>query len=48
MTLQALTMGMLRAVIVKLAADRQLSLDESVVRYLSTHIERSSRPHARQ
>ena len=32
---------MLRAVIVKLAADRQLGIDESVVRYLSTHIERS-------
>jgi chromosomal replication initiation ATPase DnaA len=32
---------LLRAVIVKLAADRQLTLDESVVRYLSTHIERS-------
>ena len=28
-------------VIVKLAADRQLALDDSVVRYLSTHIERS-------
>src|ERR1700676_425971 len=28
-------------VIVKLAADRQLALDESVVRYLSPHIERS-------
>jgi chromosomal replication initiation ATPase DnaA len=33
--------AMLRGVIVKLAADRQLSLDESVVGYLSTHIERS-------
>jgi len=32
---------LLHAVIVKLAADRQLTLDESVVRYLSTHIERS-------
>ena len=32
---------MLRAVIVALAADRQLGLDESVVSYLSTHIERS-------
>jgi chromosomal replication initiation ATPase DnaA len=31
----------LRAVMVKLAADRQLSLDESVIGYLSTHIERS-------
>jgi chromosomal replication initiation ATPase DnaA len=26
---------------VKLASDRQLTLDDSVVRYLSTHIERS-------
>jgi len=33
--------AMLRAVIVKLAADRQLALDESVVAYLSTRIERS-------
>jgi chromosomal replication initiation ATPase DnaA len=33
--------AMLRAVIVKLAADRQLALDESVVRYISTRIERS-------
>lgn len=33
--------AMLRAVIVKLAADRQLALDESVVGYLSTRIERS-------
>jgi chromosomal replication initiation ATPase DnaA len=33
--------AMLRGVIVKIAADRQLSLDESVVGYLSTHIERS-------
>jgi chromosomal replication initiation ATPase DnaA len=33
--------AMLRAVIVKLAADRQLPLDESGVAYLSTHIERS-------
>jgi len=40
-TLQAPDDSMLRAVIVKLAADRQLALDESVVRYLSTHIERS-------
>jgi chromosomal replication initiation ATPase DnaA len=40
-TLQAPDDAMLRAVIVKLAADRQLVLDESVVRYLSTHIERS-------
>ena len=40
-TLQAPDDAMLRAVIVKLAADRQLALDESVVGYLSTHIERS-------
>jgi len=40
-TLQAPDDAMLRAVIVKLAADRQLALDESVVRYLVTHIERS-------
>jgi chromosomal replication initiation ATPase DnaA len=40
-TLQAPDDAMLRAVIVKLAADRQLSFDESVVSYLSTHIERS-------
>jgi chromosomal replication initiation ATPase DnaA len=33
--------AMLRAVIVKLAADRQLVLDEGVVSYLSTRIERS-------
>jgi chromosomal replication initiation ATPase DnaA len=33
--------AMLRGVIVKLAADRQLALDEAVVRYLSTRIERS-------
>ena len=33
--------AMLRAVIVKLAADRQLMLGDSVVGYLSTHIERS-------
>lgn len=33
--------AMLRALIVKLAADRQLALDESVVGYLSTRIERS-------
>ncbi|MGB6538770.1 MAG: DnaA/Hda family protein [Xanthobacteraceae bacterium] len=32
---------MLRALIVKLAADRQLALDENVVRYLAHHIERS-------
>jgi chromosomal replication initiation ATPase DnaA len=40
-TLQAPDDAMLRAVIVKLAADRQLGIDESVVGYLSTHIERS-------
>jgi chromosomal replication initiation ATPase DnaA len=33
--------AMLRAVIVKLAVDRQLNLDENTVSYLSTHIERS-------
>jgi chromosomal replication initiation ATPase DnaA len=41
LTLQAPDDAMLRAVIVKLAADRQLTLDESVVGYLSTRIERS-------
>jgi chromosomal replication initiation ATPase DnaA len=40
-TLAAPDDAILRAVIVKLAADRQLALDESVVSYLSTHIERS-------
>jgi chromosomal replication initiation ATPase DnaA len=40
-TLEAPDDAMLRAVIVKLAGDRQLPLDESVVGYLSTHIERS-------
>jgi chromosomal replication initiation ATPase DnaA len=40
-TLQAPDDEMLRAVIVKLAADRQLGFDDGVVRYLSTHIERS-------
>ncbi|MGA2892141.1 MAG: chromosomal replication initiator DnaA [Xanthobacteraceae bacterium] len=40
-TLQAPDDAMLRGVIVKLATDRQLMLDEAVVRYLSTHIERS-------
>jgi chromosomal replication initiation ATPase DnaA len=39
--LQAPDDAILRAVIVKLAGDRQLALDESVVGYLSTHIERS-------
>jgi chromosomal replication initiation ATPase DnaA len=33
--------ALLRAVIVKLFADRQLSVDESVVAYLATRIERS-------
>ncbi len=33
--------ALLRGVLVKVAADRQLTLDESVVRYLLTHIERS-------
>ncbi|MGB7036098.1 MAG: DnaA/Hda family protein [Xanthobacteraceae bacterium] len=33
--------ALLRGVIVKLAADRQLQLDEGVVGYLSNHIERS-------
>jgi chromosomal replication initiation ATPase DnaA len=33
--------AMLRAIIVKLAADRQLTLDEAVVGYLLTRIERS-------
>jgi chromosomal replication initiation ATPase DnaA len=33
--------AMLRAVMVKLAADRQLALDQSVVSYLTTRIERS-------
>ena len=40
-TLHAPDDAMLRGVMVKLAADRQLPLDESVVGYLSTHIERS-------
>jgi len=39
--LQAPDDTILRAVIVKLAADRQLAVDDSVVGYLSTHIERS-------
>ena len=39
--LQAPDDAMLRAVIVKLATDRQLMLDEAVVRYIATHIERS-------
>ena len=40
-TLRAPDDAMLRGVIVKLAADRQLKLDETVVGYLSTRIERS-------
>ena len=40
-TLHAPDDAMLRAVIVKLAADRQLVLDESVVRYVAARIERS-------
>ncbi|MBV1696950.1 MAG: chromosomal replication initiator DnaA [Hyphomicrobiales bacterium] len=40
-SLQAPDDAILRAVLVKLAGDRQLALDEGVVRYLSTHIERS-------
>jgi chromosomal replication initiation ATPase DnaA len=39
--LQAPDDAMLRGVMVKLAADRQLDLPDSVVSYLSTHIERS-------
>jgi chromosomal replication initiation ATPase DnaA len=40
-TLQAPDDAMLRGVILKLAADRQLTIDEAAIRYLSTHIERS-------
>jgi chromosomal replication initiation ATPase DnaA len=40
-TLQAPDDATLCGVIVKLAADRQLTLEENVVGYLSTHIERS-------
>ena len=40
-TLQAPDDAMLRGVMVKLAADRQIVLHESVLNYLSTHIERS-------
>jgi chromosomal replication initiation ATPase DnaA len=40
-TLQAPDDALLRAVMVKLAADRQLALKQDVVDYLSTHIERS-------
>ena len=39
--LQAPDDAMLRGVIVKLAADRQLQLDEAVVGYIAKHIERS-------
>ena len=39
--LQAPDDAMLRGVMLKLAADRQLALDENVIGYLSTHIERS-------
>jgi chromosomal replication initiation ATPase DnaA len=39
--LQAPDDGLLRGLIVKLAADRQLDLKEDVVGYLATHIERS-------
>ncbi len=41
LTLQAPDDAMLRAVIVKLAADRQLTLDESVIAFIATRIERS-------
>lgn len=40
-TLQAPDDATLRGVMLKVAADRQLALDEAVVRYLSTRIERS-------
>jgi chromosomal replication initiation ATPase DnaA len=40
-TLQAPDDAMVRALLVKLAADRQLTFDETVVGYLSTRIERS-------
>jgi chromosomal replication initiation ATPase DnaA len=40
-TLQSPDDATLRGVILKLAADRQLTLDEAVVRYLLTRIERS-------
>jgi len=40
-TLQPPDDAMLRGVIIKVAADRQLALDDGVVRYLSSHIERS-------
>lgn len=40
-TLQSPDDAMLRGVIIKVAADRQLALDDSVVRYLLSHVERS-------
>src|ERR1700722_17230500 len=40
-TLQAPDDAVLHGLIVKLASDRQLPLDDGVVRYLSSHIERS-------
>ena len=40
--------ALLRAVIVKLFADRQLAVDESLVGYLATRIERSFAPRARR
>jgi chromosomal replication initiation ATPase DnaA len=40
-TLQPPDDALLRAVIIKLAVDRQLKLEENTVSYLSTHIERS-------
>ena len=41
MALDAPDDALLRAVIVKLFADRQLAVDESLVAYLATRIERS-------
>jgi chromosomal replication initiation ATPase DnaA len=40
-TLQSPDDTLLRALIIKLAVDRQLNLEENTVSYLSTHIERS-------
>lgn len=40
-TLQAPDDALLRGVMLKVAADRQLSLDDAVLRYLATRIERS-------
>ena len=49
MTLAPPDDALLRAVIVKLFADRQLAVDESLVSYLVTRIERSlRRPRARR